>query len=466
VLDKACVMRRWVSGWLIPMSLCCVSVSPASPSSYSASGEREGGPGRTAAVEVAARERFDPARVGEGLDALVERTLEVGHIVGAAVAIRHRGETLHARGYGFADRDAGIRATAETPFDIASVSKHFTAAVFVRWQQLGLLSLSDPLTSTRVDFPEVSIEQSLRHTSGLADYEEADVARWRTTGEALELEFAIDFAKRHARDFAPGERWRYNNTGFVAASLVAEDRLGKPFDELIRRDLLLPAGLGGIDVCHGARARPRIRGYDWVDGEHTTGNTIFDEPGIRGDGGLCASVADLVRAPEAFSALLGAEGMEMLLSPSSLSGGASVDYGLGTRLGTWRGRAQWGHTGGMTTYWAVLVHLPDEDLTIAVLQNTDGGDQDAFTLEGRVLAWLFGLDDAVTEFENGRYPFDRVREHPDGSQTTYHNGLFVRREWPAQRQTHVTGSPEPVAQSGLRAGNDRAARTAPNPPRR
>jgi hypothetical protein len=70
-----------------------------------------------------------------------------------------------------------------------------------------------------------------------------------------------------------------------------------------------------------------------------------------------------------------------------------VDYGLGVRLGVLGGHRLWGHTGGMTTYWAVLADYPDDGVTVAVLVNTDGAAEDALTIEGQIARVLFAPED-------------------------------------------------------------------------
>ena len=80
------------------------------------------------------------------VDALASEALHRGPIAGLSVAVFEHGRPVLATGYGFADVEAGVRATADTSYPIASVSKHFTAGAILRLADQGKVSLDDPLS--------------------------------------------------------------------------------------------------------------------------------------------------------------------------------------------------------------------------------------------------------------------------------------------------------------------------------
>src|SRR6185295_18023506 len=90
-------------------------------------------------------------------------------------------------------------------------------------------------------------------------------------------------------------------------------------------------------------------------------------------GGLCSSVLDLVRWQQALDAgrVVAAAGVQAMRTPTRLSDGQEADYGYGMRLGWTAGRRKWGHTGGGRSNKAVLARYPDQDVTVAVLLNTE-----------------------------------------------------------------------------------------------
>ena len=114
---------------------------------------------------------------------------------------------------------------------------------------------------------------------------------------------------------------------------------------------------------------------------------MYSEAGVQGDGGLCSTVLDLGRLPAALAEhrLIPEARIAEMLQPTVLANGASVDYGLGTRLGSLEGHPVWGPTGSfLLTYGSTLAHYPEDDVTIAVLINTTNTAADALVIEGLV----------------------------------------------------------------------------------
>lgn len=357
------------------------------------------------------------------VDSAVESAIERAGLVGVAVAVERDGELLHAAGYGRADIDANEPVTVETPFRWASISKTFTAALAVRLDRSGTLSLDSPLS----DAPHVSVRQALSHVGGLPEYEEADLERYRREGGPLTAAFVRTFARSNELDFAPSTDWRYSNTGFHLSALEIEKSAGRTFGRILRETLLGPASLEGVDLCDDHQG-VRARGYERRDGTWVTSRSVFEEEGIRGDGGLCGNILELVEAPRRLRDLLGDDGFAALAEPTTLSDGSRVPYGLGLRLGDLEGRRLLGHTGGMGTYWSTVGHFPEENTTLAVLVNTDGLQEDALTIFGRVAAEVFELPTDREAFDRGEYPLDRVVPREDGRCDVFYNGFFVAIE--------------------------------------
>ncbi|MEM6733806.1 MAG: serine hydrolase domain-containing protein, partial [Myxococcota bacterium] len=228
---------------------------------------------------------------------------------------------------------------------------------------------------------------------------------------------------RSKPDFPAGTAWRYSNTGFYVAALHLEGHSKKSFGTLLHDELLVPARLAGVKLCD-AHSGPVARGYERRERQWVAAGSVFEERGIFGDGGVCGTILELVRMPKALKTVLG-DDFERLLEPTRLPDGSAVDYGLGVRLGSLRGRKMYGHTGGMGTYWSTVAYFPSEDLSIAVLVNTDGAREDALSIFGRVATEVLELNVDRDAFERGEYPLDHSRPHSDGRCALYYNGLFA-----------------------------------------
>jgi CubicO group peptidase (beta-lactamase class C family) len=338
-----------------------------------------------------------------------------------------------SKGYGHADLAAKVPATADTIYDIASVTKLFTAVAIMKLVQAGKLDLSDDLASLVPEFPnaeqaqQITVRHLLSHTSGLADYEAAHTKYWLAGGEPVTPAFVLDYLSGRPLDFEPGSRWSYSNSGYYLLGMIVERVSGRSYGEYVRAEIAVPLGLaatGPCDLLFGSA--PATRGYDVAE-SGLVASRLIGAPNIVADGGLCSTVGDLARLPTALESgeVVSAASLATMREPTTLASGVAVDYGLGVRRGTLEGHTLWGHTGGMSSYWAVLARYPSEDVTIAVLVNTEGADADALTVAGNVARVVLQLgepemaDLPVTTAEATTYAgtyergADRIRIYPE-----------------------------------------------------
>jgi len=333
------------------------------------------------------------AALTAAVDTIAATALAEGPIVGLSIAVALADDVVVDKGYGFADLERGIRATVDTSYDIASVTKLFTAIAVMRLVEDGKLRLDDDVSALLPAFPNrrqgrnITIRHLLSHTSGLRDYEEADTRRWLEEGTPLTQDFVLNHVKDRSLLFDPGSRWSYSNTGFYLLALIIEQVTGERYADYVLEQVAVPLALTGTFPCDGA-----ARGYE-TSGNVPVPSRLFALHGIVGDGGLCSTATDLVRLPRALRRgdVLRAAALAEMTRSTVLTSGVAVDYGLGVRRGSLEGQRLWGHTGGMRTYWAVLAHYPDAELTIVVLVNTDGTGDDALTIEARVARAALGL---------------------------------------------------------------------------
>ncbi len=368
---------------------------------------------------------------GARIDAAIESVIASGEIAGAAVVVLHGSDILHARGYGFADREDREPAGPETLFNLGSVTKLFTGAALIALAESGALSLDDPLSRWVPEFPNpeqaaaITLRQLVDHTSGLSDYLAADLAGFETTGVTMTRGEVLEYLRGRPLDFAPGTHWAYTNTGFYLAGVVIERASGQPWAEYVAERIVAPLDIHDIHLCDDVReqvATGYVRGDTGL-----TRDPVYLVAGLRGDGGFCASALGLARFPGRLAAgsVLTPEGRASMIAATPLASGVTVDYGMGARRGRLQGHPLWGHTGGHAGTVAVVAHFPEDDLTIAVLMNTVHSRRDALVLFGEVAVPVLGLDttppaalsvpdDALQRYV-GRYVGGREGGHYDVS---------------------------------------------------
>ncbi len=334
------------------------------------------------------------------VDAIAGEAIAGGR-AGLSIAVVHHGETLLAKGYGLANVELAVPAAADTVYHVASITKHLTAGLVLRLLDGKRLSLDDPVTKY-VELPpawaEVRIRHLLNHTSGSVSYtglpswgpqERLDV----TPGEILGL---VRDAPFH---FRPGEAWRYDNTGFYLLGLVVEKVTGQAYGDAMRTLVFEPLGMRDTRYCS---FRPivarRATGYE-VDHGALVNADLMSWAAPFSAGSICSTVLDLVRYERALEEhrLFGDALLQEMRRPTALPDGVSIDYGLGTRLGNLEGHRVLGHTGGGGGFNTILERFPEDDLTVVVLANTDGGRMPPSIVASRIARLVLGLPDDVAE---------------------------------------------------------------------
>lgn len=336
--------------------------------------------------------------VQAAIDAALESVIADGSVVGATVAVLHGDAVVHVRGYGLADRERQRPVDRRTPFNLGSVTKIFTGIALVTLAERGALSLDDPLGKWIPEFPNpqqaaaITLRQLVNHTSGLSDHLAADLERVEADSATMALHGVLSYLRNRPLDFRPGAHWSYSNAGFYLAGVIIERASGKPWETYLAEQVFAPLNLPGIDVCDKLRAEAPV-GYTHSD-SGLVPSDVYLVPGLRGDGGLCATAEDLALAlaRTASGTVLSAQGLEILTAATALTTGAHADYGLGVRRGELQGHRLWGHTGGHAGTVAAVAYFPDDSISIAVMINTTHSSHNALVLLGDVAVPVFGLD--------------------------------------------------------------------------
>jgi CubicO group peptidase (beta-lactamase class C family) len=289
------------------------------------------------------------------------------------------------KAYGLAHRGHGIPNSADTQFAIASGTKGMTALTVASLVEEGRIELSTSARSVLgADLPlvgdEVTIEHLLSHRSGIGDYlDEAgdhDLADYPMPVPVHELASTEEYvAALDGRPMtsAPGERFAYNNSGYVVLALIAERVGGSPFADLVRRRVCEPAGMRDTAFLRSDELPGRAAlGYLMVDGAWRT--NVFHLP-VRGsgDGGIYSTAADLSSFWNALFAgqIVSNDLVDELVRPHSDAPAHSQRYGLGF----------WLHAStdavGLEGYDAGVsfrsVHDPGARITHTVISNTTDG---------------------------------------------------------------------------------------------
>ena len=281
---------------------------------------------------------------------------------------------------GLADHQTGEPCGEQTRFQLASVSKQFTAAAAMLLVEQGVLTVSDPIDrwmrATPPSWKAVTVHHLLTHTSGLGHWPEYPDVNLYGGMEADQVMTA--FGSRPLL-FPPGSRWRYSSPGYVLLAHIIERAIGTPYATFLTDEVLRPANLDATFVGN-ANDRPQVaRGY----GEGKPLDSFeLDVVGI-GAGDVSSTAIDLarwVRALGSGQVLKAASRRTMFNSHTSVGDDrtstlvSDIHYGYGLFIGRTQGVPVIYHTGDNAGFKAMSVWLPESDLAVAILSNEESTD--------------------------------------------------------------------------------------------
>jgi len=323
---------------------------------------------------------------------------------GAAVIITDDGRTVYARGRGLADLEARTPITPDSVFRLGSITKQFTAAIVLQLVQEGRLSLDDPVAKFLPGYPEpgasATVRQLLNHTVGIQSYTnipgwmvEENTARPHTTEELI----------AHFRDLPapsrPGQAWAYNNSGYVLLGAIVEAVTGMPWHRAVDERIARPLGLAGLRYGEQeGQIAAMARGYT-ADESGTRPARRIHMSVPHAAGALVGTVGDLAAWAQALhhGRVVTADSYAAMTAPTQLPGGETVPYGFGLGFAELRGRASIGHGGGIFGFVADSLYIPEEDIFIAILTNSDAPATPPGVAQRRLAALALG--DPFPSFE-------------------------------------------------------------------
>ncbi|WP_448628476.1 serine hydrolase domain-containing protein [Geodermatophilus sp. URMC 64] len=319
----------------------------------------------------------------DDLTEAVDRTAAATRFSGV-VRVDRAGRPPFARAYGFAHRGLRIPNTVDTRFGIASGTKGLTALVVLSLVADGVLSLETTARSVLgPDLPliddRVTVEHLLAHRSGIGDYLD-ESATTSFTDYVLDVpvhrlactEDYLAVLDGHPQVSAPGERFAYNNGGFVVLALIAERAAGASFRRLVAERVCGPAGMADTAFLRSDEPAARTAlGYLEAEGLRT--NVLHLPVRGSGDGGVFTTAADVHALWRALFAgrILPPDRVAEMVRPRSEVPGERMRYGLGC----------WLHPTGPAVILEGAdagvsfrsVHDPERGLTHTVLSNTTDG---------------------------------------------------------------------------------------------
>lgn len=306
------------------------------------------------------------------VDAMVSETLSKTGVPSASIAIVRDGRIVYAKAYG-KQSETMPTPDANRPYQIASISKQFTAAALQLLEDEGKLNLDDTVAKWLPGISggdKIKLRQLLSHTSGLQDYWPQDYS-FAAMAKPTTPQGIVDRWAKKPLDFEPGTQWQYSNTGYVVAGMVAERAAGKPLLAYLQEKIFKPLGIKAIDQDKAiGPAYPQ--GY----GRFALGPVRPETPSAAGwlyaAGELSMSAADLAKwnIARINRSLLPADDWQEQETTVKLTDGKDTGYGLGVFAQMRDGRLQIEHSGEAVGFISENLVYPKEKAAFVVLTNS------------------------------------------------------------------------------------------------
>lgn len=311
------------------------------------------------------------------------------------VLVAENGKPIFEKAFGYADLDKKIPNRISTRFELASVSKQFTAMAIMQLKEQGKLRYDDSLRQyfPALQFTGVTIRHLLNQTSGIPDvlgwsYEQLDTSKINNNADIMQrLSKVYD-----STSFKPGTAFDYSNTNYLLLAQIVEKVSGEKFADYMRLHVFLPAGMKNTLVYSRRSAKKPMADYA-LSYLWSAGANKFQDPdsslsnyysyyldGIAGPYGICSNVEDMLQWDQSLytEKLVKKATLQEAFTPFPLKTGnagfaAGADYGFGWVLSgdsTKEGRHYW-HNGGWVGYNTLIARYIDQHKTVIILSNIE-----------------------------------------------------------------------------------------------
>ncbi|MGV8091065.1 MAG: serine hydrolase [Mangrovibacterium sp.] len=303
------------------------------------------------------------------------------------VLIAEKGEVIYKKSLGFANESTKEKLNENSVFELASISKQFTAMAIVILKEKGALSYDDKISNfipELSDYDNITIKNLLNHTSGLPDYMELLDSLFDKSKIATNKDIITLFAKHKPKVlFEPNTGWEYSNTGYALLASVIEKASGMEYGDYLDKVIFKPLEMTNTFVYRRRYAPKKINGYAYGyvysdslkkyvlpdDLEETIEVVWLD--GIVGDAIVSSTVNDLLKWDRALytDKLVSHESINEIFTAPELNDKTTTKYGFGWFLDDNDFGKTVSHGGVWWGYRTYIDRHIDNDKTIIILQN-------------------------------------------------------------------------------------------------
>jgi CubicO group peptidase (beta-lactamase class C family) len=291
------------------------------------------------------------------------------------VLVAHLGKVVYKHAFGYSDLYRKTPLNIESSFQLASVSKQFTAVAIMMLHDEGRLDFSDTVNKFFPDFPykDITLRELLSHRSGLPNYMYFADKYWDKQSEYLSNAGVMEMLTRYVPkpDFKPNQRYAYSNTGYAVLAAIVEKVSGQSFGDFMNERVFTPLGMKNTFVFNPAS---KITIPFPTNGYNKDSSPAHDDflSGVVGDKGVYSTVEDMFKWDQALytDCLVKQATLEEAFTPLSYDHKHNSNYGYGWRIKMLDGGEKViYHAGWWKGYNSLYVRRLEDKTSIIVLSN-------------------------------------------------------------------------------------------------
>lgn len=301
---------------------------------------------------------------------------------GVVALVADRGKVIYTGATGYANIEKRTTMKTDYVFNMASVSKHFTAMAVLMLEGEGKIKATDSITKYIPELPAyakpVTVRNLVHHTGGLPDYEEI----CGSDDNPMTNQAVIDFLRKKKKlQFAPGKKYQYSNSGYAILASIVERASGNDFAVFMRDRIFQPLGMSSTYILTPASLptyqKRQVLGYyeSWREGPYVFSgcDTLY------GDGSVISNIFDLGKWLQALHErkVVSEAQMKTYLKPVTAKGGPEYAYGLERYNDD--GEISFSHAGSWGGFISYVIYYPQRVAYIVVISNYDGFDYSAIS---------------------------------------------------------------------------------------
>lgn len=308
------------------------------------------------------------------------------------ILVAEKGKPIYQQALGYADYNTKRMLNDSSVFELASVSKQFTAMGIMILKDRKLLSYENNIKKyfPQLPYDNITIRNLLTHTSGIPSYEDQFEKNWDRKKIAFNKDIIDMLVQQHdTLFFKPGTKWQYSNTGYALLASIIEKVSGMSYNDFMARNIFQPLGMSHTFIYNTRRSAKKIPGnyalgYVYADSlkryilpdSLSKYDMVYYLDGIVGDGCVNSTIGDLFKWDRALysNKLVSKASLDEMLSPlvrtSPTDSTSFYGFGVGVQPKSDKGKVI-SHTGGWPGYRTLIVRWPEIDQTVIILSNSE-----------------------------------------------------------------------------------------------